>query len=136
MNMVILLDGTSSMGRTAIAEQVVEILPAWRHLALEVIQEYTPPREGADEHMRHIEIVRKCALELERDGLHLILSMPESAEQAYLLRTTLDPEPRCITIHLGEGDEEGYDYAFDSSISSVKEIVGFLETLIRKLPNT
>lgn len=130
--MVILLDGTSALGRSAIAESVTELLPAWKHLALEVIEESVP--EGMEDMRdRHIEIVRLCALELEKDDMHLIVSMPHAHEHMQTLRN--EREPKCIAIHLGEGDEEGYDYAFDASVSSVKEIVGFLQKLILELPS-
>ena len=37
--MVILLDGSSKLGRAAIAENATELNPAWKHLALEVIEQ-------------------------------------------------------------------------------------------------
>lgn len=129
--MVILLDGTSAMGRTAIAEQISALMPAWKHLSLEVIQSGTPG-DSEDYQQQHAEIVHRCAEELERDGLHLILSMPESPVHFALLRESLGNS--CIAVHIGEGDEEGYDFTFDSSVSSVKDIVGFLERLIERLP--
>ncbi len=125
--MIILLDGTSAMGRATIAEKVTERLPAWKHLALEVIQEVAP--EVSDEEKeQHLEIVRRCAEELAKDNFHLILSMPHSPERVQMLRQGLDDV--MIAVHLGEGDEEGYDYAFDASVSSVNDIVTFLQHLI------
>ncbi len=128
--MVILLDGTSAMGRTTIAEQISAAMPAWKHLSLEVIQNGI--RGESEEHRaQHAEIVRRCAEELEQDDMHLILSMPEAPEHFALLRDTLGRS--CIAIHIGEGDEEGYDFTFDSSVSSIKDIVTFLENLIDRL---
>lgn len=128
--MVILLDGTSAMGRTTIAEQITDMMPAWKHLSLEVIQSGSPG-DSPDYHAQHAEIVHRCAEELEKDGMHLILSMPESPEHFALLRESLGRS--CVAIHIGEGDEEGYDFTFDSSVSSVKDIVTFLEKLIDRL---
>ena len=119
------------MGRSAIAEQVSQIMPAWKHLALEVIAEVSPDSE-MEALEQHVEIVKRCMEELEKDNLHLILSMPESPSHLSLLRAGL--APHCIAIHLGEGDEEGYDFAFDSSATSMKDIVAFLEKLIARLP--
>lgn len=119
------------MSRNTIAEQITELLPEWKHLALEVIQG-AMPEDRKEELEQHVEIVRRCAAELEKDGMHLILSMPESEEHLKLLRHGL--APYCIAVHLGEGDEDNYDYAFDSSITSVKDIVTFLQHLIAKLP--
>jgi hypothetical protein len=130
--MVILLDGTSAMGRTAIAESMVELLPTWKHLSLEVI-EGAMPIESAEYKEQHIEIVRRCAEELEKDDLHLILSMPESRNHLEHLRAAL--APRCIAVHIGDATEDGYDYAFDSSISSINDIVTFLQHLVQSIPD-
>lgn len=128
--MVILLDGTSAMGRTTIAEQITSVLPAWKHLSLEVIQNGIRG-DSPEYHAQHAEIVHRCAEELEKDGMHLILSMPESPEHFTLMKNSLGRS--CVAIHIGEGDEEGYDFTFDSSVSSVKDIVAFLEKLIDRL---
>lgn len=129
--MVILLDGTSALGRATIADQITAMMPAWKHLSLEVIQGPDPAvsEEYRDQHM---EIVRRCAEELEKSGLHLLLSMPESEEHLGILRESL--APKCIAIHIGEGDEENYDFTFDSSVNSVKDIVAFLQNLMQRLP--
>lgn len=120
------------MGRNAIAEQITQILPEWKHLALEVIQNAMPD-EAKEARDQHVEIVRRCAVELEQDGMHLILSMPESKEHLKLLRDGL--APNCVTVHLGtENDTSGnYDYTFDSSVTSMKDIVTFLQHLIRDI---
>ncbi len=131
--MVILLDGTSAMARTAIAESIAETLPTWKHLSLEVIEGAMPEDAASPEYKeQHIEIVRRCAEELEKDGMHLVLSLPESREHLELLRDAL--APRCIAVHIGEGDEDQYDYSFDSSVSSVKDIVTFLTHFIESIP--
>lgn len=130
--MVILLDGTSTIGRTAIAEKIVELLPGWRHLSMDVMQAGIPEDEE-DYLEQHTEIVRRCAEELQKDGLHMILSMPESPKQLAQLREGL--APHCVAIHIGEGDEETYDFSFDSSVSSVKDIVTFLQQFIERLPD-
>ncbi len=119
------------MGRTAIAESIVELLPAWKHLSLEVIENATPG-DTEDEREQHVEIIRRCAEELEKENLHLILSMPESRTHINLLQNAL--APRCLAVHIGDIDEDGYDYCFDSSISSVKDIVTFLQHLIQSIP--
>lgn len=120
------------MARTAIAESIVELLPTWKHLSLEVI-EGAAPIASPDYRDQHIEIVRRCAEELEKDGLHLVLSLPESPEHLELLRDAL--APHCLAVHIGEGDEDSYDYSFDSSVSSIKDIVTFLQHLIESIPN-
>ena len=80
----------------------------------------------------HVELVKRCMEELAKDDLHLILSMPESPEHLRLLRAGLAPS--CIAVHLGEGDEDQYDFSFDASVTSVKDIVAFLLSIIDRLP--
>lgn len=119
------------MGRTAIAEQITELLPDWRHLSLEVLQNALP-EDSTDMEEEQMLMIQQCALELQKDGLHLMLSMPASRPHVEMLRDSL--APYCMAVHIGEGDEEGYDLAFDSSVSSVKDIVTFLRHFIERLP--
>ena len=120
------------MGRTAIAEKISELMPQWKHLALEVIQE-VKPEENEEQKEQHLEIIRRCAEELAKDNLHMILSMPHSPERVQMLRDGLND--MCIAVHLGVGDEEGYDYVFDTSVSSINDIVTFLQNMIAALPD-
>lgn len=126
--MVLLLDGASAMGRSAIAEQVIADLPSWRHLALEVIEEAAAGFPTENGEPPPITVARKCAQELHEDGLHLFLTMPHSPQHIAMLRRAF--LPHCITVHLGEPDTDGYDYSFDSSVHSVKSIVEFLQKRI------
>ena len=123
--MVILLDGSSKLGRITIAEQAVEKHPAWKHLALEVIEEASPDSEEKD---FHVEVVRRCAQELERDNLHLMLTLPGDSEQYELLSDGL--KPNCITIHLGKNDGRTYDYVIDPGTKSVNDVLKFLGTIM------
>lgn len=119
------------MGRSAIAEKISELMPQWKHLALEVIQE-VGPEENEEQKEQHLEIIRRCSEELAKDDLHMILSMPHSPERVQMLREELNGI--CIAVHLGEGDEDGYDYVFDTSVSSINDIVAFLQNMIASLP--
>jgi hypothetical protein len=124
--MVILLSGNSAMGRAAIAEKVTEMQPNWKHLALEVIQEMSS-EESEEKRLQHLEIVKRCVEELAKDDLHLILTMPYSREHVEMLKSGLDGS---VAIHVGEGEEEGFDYVFDGSVSSMKDIATFIQHLI------
>lgn len=126
--MVILLDGTSKMGRIAIAEQIVEKNPAWKHLALEVIEGAAPPDQEED---FHAQVVKRCADELEKDNLHLVLTLPGDSDQFALLSRAL--KPNVITVHLGGENEGDYDYVIDPNAKSVKDVVKFLETIMQEV---
>lgn len=126
--MVILLDGTSKMGRIAIAEQLVEKNQAWKHLALEVIEGATPPDQDKD---FHAQVVKRCADELEKDNLHLILTLPGESEQFAMLSRALKPD--VITVHLGKDPAGEYDYVIDPNAKSVKDVVKFLETIMNEI---
>lgn len=123
--MVILLDGSSKLGRAAIAENATELHPAWKHLALEVIEQASPPGEEKD---FHVQVVRRCAEELERDKLHLLLTLPGDSEQYRLLAKGLKPD--CITVHLGKKEDGDFDYVIDASKKSVNDVVKFLGTIM------
>ena len=126
--MVILLDGTSKMGRIAIAEQLVEANPAWKHLALEVIEGATPPDQEVD---FHAQVVKRCSDELARDNQHLVLTLPGESEQFALLSRAL--KPHVITVHLGEDEAGKYDYVIDPNAKSVKDVVKFLEGIMKEV---
>jgi hypothetical protein len=126
--MVILLDGTSKMGRIAIAEQLVEKNQAWKHLALEVIEGATPPDQDED---FHAQVVKRCAEELGRDNLHLMLTLPGESEQFAMLSRAL--KPNVVTVHLGKDGEGDYDYVIDPNAKSVKDVVKFLETIMQEI---
>ena len=133
--MVILLEGTSDLARAAVAEQVTELHPEWKHLALEVIAEVAGRGDDADRSERQqfsLEVVKRCAEELSQSGLHMILSMPAMPDQAMALQDMLAPE--CIAVCLGDtAAADRYDYVLDTSVQSVKDIVTFLDTLIEGL---
>lgn len=132
--MVILLEGTSDLGRMAIAEKVSERHPQWKHLELGVIENMQPPEgEEDDERPFHLQVVKRCVEELEKAGLHLILSLPDAHEHLTLLQKGL--RPNCVVIHLGDAprDNDTYDYVFDTKSKSMKEITKFLDDLVTDL---
>lgn len=124
--MVILLDGSSSMGRVTIAEKAVAEHPQWRHLALEVLAEAAMPAE--EESDAHLQVIRKCVDELANEGLHLMLTMPGDSPHRDLLAVAL---PGCLTVHLGSADDGGeYDFVIDPTVRSVNDVAAFLHTVM------
>jgi hypothetical protein len=127
--MVILLEGSSDLGRMAIAEKTVEKHPTWKHLALGVIEEMQPPEgEEDDERPFHLQVVKRCVDELAKSGLHLVLSLPEAHEHLALLKKGLQPD--CVVIHLGTTEDDVYDYVIDTKKKSMNDILKFLDELI------
>lgn len=125
--MVILLDGSSSMGRVTIAEKAVAEHDAWRHLALEVLAEAAMPEEEESE--GHLHVIKKCVEELAKEGLHLMLTLPGDSPHRNLLAEAL--QPHCITVHLGEADDGGdYDVVIDPTTRSVNDVAAFLHTVM------
>lgn len=123
--MVILLDGSSQTARVTIAERAVEEHPEWKHLALEVMEEAVPEGEDAD---FHLQLIKRCAEELEKSGLHLLLTMPSTATHRDLLAIAL--KPNCITVHLGNNDDSDYDHVIDASTRSVNDVAELLHELM------
>jgi chloramphenicol 3-O-phosphotransferase len=124
--MVILLDGSSSMGRVTIAEKAVDEHESWRHLALEVLAEAAMPAEEESE--AHLQVIKKCVEELAKDDLHLILTLPADSPHRDLLAMALQPD--CITVHLGSADDGEYDFVIDPGVRSVNDVAKFLHTIM------
>lgn len=123
--MVIILDGSSKTARITIAEQAIEAFPSWRHLALEVFEEAADPEQEKD---FHLQVIKKCADELAKTDLHLILTMPGDSPQHQLLAVALQPD--CATVHLGTEDEGAYDYTIDTQERSVNDVTKLLHTIM------
>jgi hypothetical protein len=123
--MVILLDGSSRMGRITIAENAIEAHPAWKHLALEVIEEATPDDEEKD---FHLQVIRRCAEELEKENMHLFLTMPGDEPNREPLALAL--KPKCITVHLGDEEDGEYDHVIDPSSKTVNDVTKFLDAIM------
>lgn len=127
--MVILLDGSSTIGRNTIAEKAAEAHPAWRHLALEVLSEATLPQEEDSD--AHLSVIRKCAEELAKEDLHLLLTLPGDSPHRALLATAL--KPQCITVHLGDEEDGEYDYVIDPAVRSVKDVAALLDAIMQQV---
>lgn len=126
--MVILLDGSSSVGRVTIAEKAVAEHEAWRHLALEVFADASVP--GGEESEGHLKVIKTCAESLAADGLHLLLTLPSDSPHRDILAEALKPD--CTTVHLGSAEDGDYDFAIDPSSSSVNDVVALLDTIMNE----
>lgn len=123
--MVILLDGTSQVARVTIAEKAADENPAWKHLALEVFEESAAEIEEKD---FHLQVIKRCAEELEKSGLHLLLTMPANSPHRVMLSEAL--KPGCITVHLGDEEDGDFDYVIDPATRSVNDIAAFLHAIM------
>ena len=127
--MIILLCGTSDIGRRMLAEKIVREHDTWKHLPLERVYELTQKQnlQADEEDPMFVRIACHCAKEMEEQGFHVVLSHPSGTEDIELMREELGP--RFVGFHIGpvEGEasddrvEELFDYLIDSSRHSVND---------------
>lgn len=122
--MVILLDGTSQVARVTIAEQATADHPMWKHLALEVFEESASEIEEKD---FHLQVIKRCAEELARSGMHLLLTLPSDSPHRALLAKAL--KPNCTTVHIGEDEDDSSDFTVDPT-ATVNDITALLHTIM------
>ena len=85
-----------------------------------------PQEEESD---AHLSVIRTCAEELAKEGMHLMLTLPGDSPHRDLLATAL--QPTCITVHLGGPDDGGeYDFVIDPTTRSVNDVAAFLHTVM------
>ena len=126
--MIILLCGTSDIGRRMLAEKIVREKKDWKHLPLERVDELTREQNiGGEKDDMFIRIACHCAKEMGEQGYHVVLSHPTGLEEIELMREEFGPG--FIGFHLGAVDsevtderiEELFDYLIDSGRHSVND---------------
>jgi hypothetical protein len=128
--MVILLAGSSDLGRSAIARAVTVDRPQWRHLPLENLTEAVRLQQidlSEDESVL-ARIASHCAQELFEDGFNLILSLP-TTEHVPALREEL--QQGCLTVLLGDDEGADADCVIDTAVQTVKDSAKIIEGLIK-----
>jgi hypothetical protein len=126
--MVILLAGSSDVGRSAIARAVTVDRPQWRHLPLENLTEAVRLQQidlSEDESVL-ARIASHCAQELREDGFNLILSLP-TTEHVPALKEQL--QDGCLTVVLGDADPAA-DCVIDTAVRTVKDSAEIIDGLI------
>ncbi len=123
--MVILLAGSTRIGRAAIANRMVKEMGEWRHLPVEELSELQPLeqvdiRERSDVMLR---IACKCAEELQDQGYHIIISCDFSPTALTVAKDELGD--RIIGVHMGsqpEIERSDFMHRLDAKTVTVGEV--------------
>lgn len=129
--MVILLAGTSDIGRSTIAHAVVSGKQDWRHLPMENLVEAVALQkiDLTEDESVLAKIASHCAEELFEDGFHLVLSL-SNINQMSPIRDAMESE--CLTVVLGdEGADVDADCVIDTTTHSAKESAEMIDQLIK-----
>jgi hypothetical protein len=131
--MVILLAGSSRLGRSAIANRLVKEDKQWRHLPLEDLEELQPLKdiEGPEREDVMLRIACQCAIELTEQGFHLIISCDYRPSAFAVAQDELGDGVQCV--HLGSTEEiEGssFPHQLDAKRATVGEAYKYLMSLL------
>jgi hypothetical protein len=131
--MVILLSGSSSLGRSAIANRVVKEDKQWRHLPLEDLEALQPLKDiqGEERGDVMLRIACQCALELTEQGFHLIISCDYEPSALAIVQDELGDSVVCV--HLGSIEElerSAFPYQLDAKRATVGEAYKYLMSLL------
>lgn len=125
--MVILLAGATRIGRSAIANRLVQEIGEWRHLPLEDISELQQlgALESKEKDDVMLRIACKCAEELEDRGYHIVISCDY---RPGILTIARDELGEIIGVHLGpqaEIERSDFPHKIDSknTVGDVHELL-------------
>ena len=135
--MILLFAGSTSAVRGALAEKICDENAEWRHLAMEGLADSVEAVGGKEyDEEQLIAIACQCANAMQRDGYHMIVSLPDAATLLPLLRDSIEGD--CLSIHLGEPEEDAvdlFDHVINTKSASIKDIYAFLEPLLKDPPD-
>ncbi len=131
--MVILLAGSSQLGRSAIATRLVKEDKQWRHLPLEELAQMDQIGEmdiaaNPDVMLR---IACQCAMELQDQGFNLIISCDYAPSAAIIVQDELGQD--VIPIHIGSEEElerSEFPHRVDANKSTIGEVHTFLHSFL------
>lgn len=128
--MIVLISGTSDIGRRMLAEKMSQEDASWRHLPLERVAQLVhmqklDTRDGNEQ--MFIRIACHCAQQMNEEGFHVVLSHPTATDEVDVMREELGP--KFLAFYLGHVDEEEvdedvettFDYLIDSGRHSVND---------------
>lgn len=131
--MVILLAGSSRLGRAAIANRLVKEDRQWRHLPLEDLENLQPLQDIEDEERGDVllRIGCQCALELQEQGFHLLISCDYHPAAFAIAQDELGDTVACV--HLGSSEEierSPFPHQLDAKRSTVSDAYQYLLSLL------
>jgi hypothetical protein len=132
--MLLLLEGSSDIGRALIAQRIVRAEKNWRHMAMEDLRELTVHYKMGvgDNDAAIVQLACHLANELRHDGIHLMISSPAAPHLATMLMEESAGESR--SIHLGNAEEvenEPFDCVVDTTKISAAEACKIIGDLLR-----
>ena len=125
------------MVRSALAEKICDENKTWRHLAIEDLAEAARQSEDGEEYdeAQLIAMVVSCALKMQEEGYHMILSLSDVSRMSPMIRDGIDGD--CLSVYLGKPEPdmvEAFDHTIDTRNASIKDIHDFLRPLIDDPP--
>ncbi len=135
--MILLFAGSTPIVRSALAEKICDENESWRHLAIEDLAEAARKSEDGKEYDEDtlIAIVCSCALKMQDEGYHMILSLSDVTRLSPLIRDGIGGD--CLSVYLGKPEPEmaeSFDHVIDTGSASIKDIHEFLKPLIDDPP--
>lgn len=130
--MIILLEGSSTLGRSVVANAITQRY-GYRHLPIEQVQKVAQA-QGLDilentEMLIHIACL--CADELRDQGINVVLSLPFEDRALAAFRSRC--EDTFVTVHLNtheDGEDvvaNTFDFSFDAGLASSKSVCDALQ---------
>jgi len=135
--MVLLLAGTSEVGRNAIATKIVKDWEQWRHLPVEQLAEIEMLSEAnpeGDESLL-VRIACHCAKEMNEEGFHLLISMPFMDNAHDIAKEELGED--IVAVHLGPMDHlahSDFPHRINTDEHSVTDTIALLAALLPSKP--
>jgi hypothetical protein len=122
--MILLLQGSTDLGRVALAEKITEKHDQWRHLPIEGVAEIglIEMPEGAANETILVTLACHLAREMQEQKFNVILSYEDLTNHLGDLKEELGDD--LISVHL-ENDAEypqGFDHVLDAKKKSVNEL--------------
>lgn len=131
--MIVLIEGSSDLGRALIAQRLTRAQENLRHMAMDDLRELTVHYKMGmgDNDKILLQLACHLAKELQSDGIHLMISSPLAPHLVAILEEEAKGE--CRSIHLGapeEVDGAGFDCIVDTGKTSTADACRIIGELL------
>ena len=132
--MILLLAGLSEVGRAAVASKFVKEQAQWRHLPLEQLGGITEMKQmDTSDPAVLLRIACQCALELENEGYHLLITSDYHPAAHAIMQDELGA--KAVSVHIGptdEVEESDFPHKFESTNLSPNDIYASLCSVLAR----
>jgi hypothetical protein len=132
--MILLLQGSTNVGRIALAEKIVRENTTWRHLPVEGLAEvdlFAHFNKNPDDEML-LNLACHLAKELHNQNMSVILSHQDATPFLEDIRGELGDDLITIHLHSEKKHPISCDYVLDAKVKSINElyaeIAGIIDT--------